>query len=105
MDNNITIIFDGADKGSWIKSIVNNRNIKPNRDNLEIITEFKGIYNVDEIDPMHIVSLACLRQELKDKGYEICKFSSKSKNIRDFLFDNVNLQKYWLGNSTNYYSE
>lgn len=49
--------------------------------------------------------LACLRQELKDKGYEICIFSSKCKDIKDFLFDKVNIQKYWLGNSTNYYYE
>lgn len=54
MNNNITITFDGANKGRWIKSIVNNRNIKPNRYNSDIITEFEGINSVEEIDPMHM---------------------------------------------------
>ncbi len=103
---NKEIIFSGADKGRWIKVIVDSRDISRNINELDsVLVKINDILNIDDLEPVHIVLLACLRQELMNKGYKKCILSSDNPSVTDFLINGINLSKYWLGEKPKFYSE
>lgn len=45
-------------------------------------------------DPIHIVLLSCFIDEIQTKGY-IVRLEFKDEELRDYLFNEVNLKTYW----------
>jgi len=89
----MNIIFDGISRTKWIQTIVKNRNISiETKEPINLI--FNSISNPEEIEPFHIVLLACFIQYLKIKGYH-GMIDPQNEDVYSFLKDNLQFDKYF----------
>jgi len=55
---------------------------------------FDAGVKLTNFDPIHIVLLSCFIDEIQTKGY-LVRLDFKDENLRDYLFDEINLKNYW----------
>lgn len=89
------ILFDSANKREWLAKISGLHSkyalpIPPS----DIYLEFSDSITVCHIEPVHLVTLACLIQYLVDKGHEV--FLSKSNaELYDYISNDLDFSAYW----------
>lgn len=91
------IIFDSLNKSRWLAKIselysVYAMPIPESR----ITLKFDDKLNVSQIEPVHLVTLACLIQYLFDKGHKVY-MSSTNVEIHDYIFNDLDFSAYWKG--------
>lgn len=89
--------FQTLDKGIWLKELSNIRNgySSSNYKN-DIAFEFSEELSEKDIEPIHLVTLACLIQFFHDKGHKVWLRNS-NKSVKDMLFNQLRFQEYWIG--------
>ncbi len=92
MDVTDNIHFDSANRKRWLKtieSIVNEyRNLDKGR---KIILSFSNSISVTDIEPVHLVTLACVIQYLFSKGHTVYMSSDKSA-INNYIYNDLNFR-------------
>lgn len=104
-DNGLDIIFKGTKRSIWLGVVSNNFNIPQSTNDAKVYVRLNNISNIEEIEPFHLVLLACLRQSLKDKGYNNCYLTTDNSNLLDYLAKDLNLGQYWLGKNPENHTE
>lgn len=91
------IVFDSTDKSLWLSKISELHSlyalpIPPHHISLKFADKLK----VSEIEPVHLVTLACLIQYLVDRGHEV--YMSKSNaEMYDYILNDLDFSAYWKG--------
>lgn len=88
-------VFTSADKGYWFKTISEIRLIyhfskKP----LDISLDFSENIKKNEITPSHLVSYACLIQELKNHGHNVYQLY-KNEEIANYIYNDLGFKYYF----------
>ncbi len=92
---NRNIILSGTDRTDWIKTISEWKRVVALNANITIYICINNVDDIDELEPAHIVLLACFIQNIFDLGYGHCVLTSDNKDIEAFLTNDVNLTRYW----------
>lgn len=96
-DNYTTICFSTLDKSKWLEKISSIRqeyNLITFRK--LILLEFIDDLDADDLEPIHLVTLACLIQFFHQNEHKIY-LSSANDSIRNMLFSELRFQEYWSG--------
>lgn len=102
---NLDIVFSGDKRNDWLETVSKFRKrIKFIKD-AEINVYINDISEIDQLEPFHLVLLACLRQDLKDKGNSCCYLKTENRELSNFLFNDINLGQYWLGKQPENHTE
>lgn len=93
-------IFDTPERGDWIKRIseyVEKLDLNSNgtADSHHITIKFKHIDKID-IEPTHIVLLACFIEYIHKQGYKVLLDFSNIE-ISRFFYDEVKIRDYFVG--------
>lgn len=97
MAQTILIEFASSDRGEWIRHIYEStQNASFAGEGDAVSLGFRNI-SIDKIEPIHLVTLACLIEMFVNYGYDILVVGDDIK-IRDFLFETLKFHKYWQDN-------
>lgn len=97
MSKIIRIEFSTLNRTEWIRTIYESaQDVRLAKAGDSVSFEFNNI-RIDEIEPIHLVTLACLIELFVRQGYDIFFFGDDTK-IRDFLFETLQFHKYWQEN-------
>lgn len=90
--------FKSADRNLWITQIVDfYENYSKYLEDNECTFDFDSTITKGEIEPFHIVTLACLNQFLHDKG--VRPYLSKSnESLFEYFYNDLQLAQYFVGN-------
>lgn len=87
--------FDEASRSKWILKISEIYNsLKRNYDSGFIALFFKCSINENVFEPFHIVTLSCLIDEIKNRGYKV-SLNFECGHLNQVLFEEINIKKYW----------
>lgn len=89
--------FDTIDRGKWIAEICELQKLYSRKGNEEhIVFNFSDDIRKEQLEPVHLVTLACLIQFLYDRNYKV--FLSKSnEELSNYIFNDLNFSEYWKG--------
>lgn len=90
------IIVSSADKGNWLAKI---SEIYYAFDKVEphcITFSFDSGIALEQIEPVHLVTFACLIQYLIDKGHSVFMDTSNSR-FHEYIFKELKFAEYWGG--------
>ena len=95
---NKKIIFTSANKGEWLKKISElYSSFAIGEPSCRIVLSFSQSISVSQIQPVHLVTLACLVQYLiVDKGYKVA-ISKSNEAIYDYIYNDLDFSAYWKG--------
>ncbi len=88
------ITFNGMDRYSWIKAISNWESEQISSSGSTVKININDITKTEELEPIHIVLLACFIQKIFDLGYEGCSLNCKHE-VKRYLIDDISLPQYW----------
>ena len=90
--------FMSADRKNWITQIVEfYEHYQDYIEENECIFDFESNISRYDIEPFHIVTLACLNQFLHDK--DVCPwFSTNNESLYEYLYKDLKLAQYFVGN-------
>ncbi len=90
------IIISSADKGNWLAKISELYYDFDKRERCHITFSFDPGITLRQIEPVHLVTFACLIQYLTDKGHAV--FMDKSNTqLYEYIFNDLNFSEYWRG--------
>lgn len=97
---NQIIKFNGVDHELWLKTVAETQNIDiASYGDVAYIAYDGSEESYEDIEPFHIVTLACLIELLKIEKRYIVKMSYiKESQVSRFLFDEIKFNQYWLNN-------
>lgn len=91
------IQFDSSDKGYWLAKISelydSYATYSPPHN---ISLSFKSNIRKEDIEPVHLVTLACLIQYLIDKGHSVF-MNSSNHELYAYIFNDLDFSAYWKG--------
>lgn len=92
------LIYRSCDRGEWILNTISYRRriIPAGGYNNIVYIIFGQNITKDKFEPMHIVLLSCLIEELKTNGYRII-LSIKNNDFKKFVIEDIKVKKYWGG--------
>ena len=96
-DDTEKILFTEWDRGSWLRKIEEiylyyAGDLTPRT----IVFSFADNFDRDKIEPIHLVTYACLIHYLKDKGHVVAQ-DRENKAMYDYIFNKLNFSAYWKG--------
>lgn len=92
-----TIFFDTLDKERWFKIISSvRRDYNEKAFSKQILIKFAANLNSANLEPIHLVTLACLIQFFIDQQHKVY-LSSQNDSIRNILLNELRFQEYWSG--------
>ena len=92
------ILFSSLDKELWLAKIselhehYSSSPVRPH----EILFTFDQRISASEIEPVHLVTLACLIQYLMDKGNRVF-MSGSNKALYEYIYTDLDFSAYWRG--------
>lgn len=91
------ILFTEWDRGSWLRKIEEiylyyAGDLTPRT----IVFSFADNFTRDKIEPIHLVTYACLIHYLIDKGHRVAQ-SSDNMEMYEYIFNELNFAAYWKG--------
>lgn len=90
------IKFPSANKGAWLAKISKIHSDFANFEPCHITFSFNPAITLNQIEPVHLVTFACLIQYLFDKGHDV--YMDKSNySLYDHIFNDLNFAEYWGG--------
>lgn len=90
-----TYTFKSLDKDSWLRTIVNIYE-QIHHDGDRVILEFSDEINSASLKPFHIVTYACLIQDLINRNCSVNQGRS-NKEVANYIYYDLGLQYYWKG--------
>lgn len=99
MSDEFNIIeFDDCERSKWINDIITYRNILDYNEqgDFYITILFSESIDINELRPMHIVSLACLIEYNHSLNYLVL-IKSDNKEIEDFFYKKLRFREYFQG--------
>jgi anti-sigma regulatory factor (Ser/Thr protein kinase) len=97
MNKTIRIEFTSSDRGEWIRLIHDytiNITAAESKDIVDLV--FNRI-EICDIEPVHLVTLACMIELFVKNGYSVV-VSNADSPIGMYLFDTLQFSKYWMEN-------
>lgn len=92
----VNIEFTDSDKGQWLKKIYDvYKEYADVNSRTQFIFSF-GEISKTEIEPLHLVTLACLIQFFFDKGHA-AHISQTNKEVFDYIYNDLDFAAYWSG--------
>ncbi len=91
------ILFDSSDKKYWlakISELYDHYDAFSSPHNISL--SFKSNIRKEDIEPVHLVTLACLIQYLFDKGHRVF-MSSSNRELYDYIYNDLDFSAYWKG--------
>lgn len=92
------LYFDVLNREQWLAKVVkyteDTEQDNPHKEMVGI--EFSSNIKPNDFEPFHLVTLACLIQNLDDNKYPIY-LGKQNKNVLEFLFNNLKFREYWGG--------
>ena len=89
------IVFNSLDNGLWLAKISElHEHYSSSVEPKEILLTFDRQISVSEIEPVHLVTLACLIQYLMDKGHRVF-MSSSNKALYEYIYTDLDFSAYW----------
>lgn len=90
--------YDSCNKSDWIFNTIQYRDsIIPSYSQGKVINICLGSDIVKErFEPIHVVLLSCLIDELKTNNYKV-RLVIEDETIKDFLWNDIKVSKYWNG--------
>lgn len=104
-DGDLIIDFNGTKRIEWLNVVSQYFDLPVNTKQTTVYVNLNDIDNIDELEPIHLVLLACFRQSLNDKGYKNCYLATDNQALSKFLFEDINLGQYWLGKKPENHTE
>lgn len=94
---NKILSFESCNRGEWVNTVIRYReSITPALQD-EIANIHFGIDVAKEkFEPMHIVLLSCLIDELKMNGYKV-RLTIDNEKLKYFVWSEINVKEYWIG--------
>ncbi len=62
-----------------------------------IVFSFVPSFTCERLEPLHLVTFACLIHYLDKKGHLASLDSSNNRHIHDYIFNDLNMAAYWKG--------
>ncbi len=90
----IIVSFD--DRGSWHAKISEVYHAFDNMEPHHITFSFDSRIALGQIEPVHLVTFACLIQYLIDKGHAVFMDTS-NLHLHEYIFNELNFAEYWGG--------
>lgn len=89
--------FTSARRGKWLDEICKLHTMfsdgkKPHR----VLISFSADIQASQIEPVHLVTLACMIQFLDDKGH-IVLIGKSNPTLYDYIMEELNFSEYWKG--------
>lgn len=91
-----TFVFNTLNREYWIRQSLEIRNIPPAKDKGRDTITILFSDSIVSLDPMHIVLLSCIIENLKEKDFLIW-LKAVNKKLDHFINENVAFKKYWEG--------
>lgn len=97
MENKDFIYITSSRKGDWLAKISEiHSSYSPLLPSKDIVFSFSPEISLNDIEPVHLVTFACLIQYLTDKGHKV--FMDKTNPIlNQYIFKDLNFSEYWKG--------
>jgi anti-sigma regulatory factor (Ser/Thr protein kinase) len=92
---NYEVAFDTIDVHGWIETISNTVNKLELGSTDSLIIFVKPTIDISELEALHLVTLACLIDHYDRRGTAV-ELGENNTPVRDFLFDTLQMQKYWI---------
>lgn len=96
MSTPLIINFDTANIDKWLAKVSEISNAEILSDT-NIVLDFSGIKSKSGINPIHIVSLACLIEHLHKLGYSIALRDVEKNAVSNHIWYNLKFKEYWSG--------
>lgn len=95
MHNHYDLKLNSSDTEIWLKQISEYHNAHSDTGNNDIITiHFPKTTTISELQPFHLVTIACMIEYLKHKGAEVF-LSQDNPEIADYIYNNLGFKHYW----------
>lgn len=93
--NRIDIKFDSTNRGIWLSLITlyYSKLSNINKDH-QVVIHFSKDIVVSNLEPIHLVTLACLIQSIYDKGISVA-LSSDNKEVSYYIYNELGFKYYW----------
>ncbi len=93
------IFFSDLERGAWLSKIQEIHEFYSTREGIGNVIRICFNKNVlpSELEPLHLVTLACIIQFLISRGYSV-RLSRSNENVFDYIFNDLGFQEYWSGN-------
>ena len=91
------IIFNTANKSVWLEKIFQIHSEYACKESEDIIIAFDKHIKVDDIEPLHLVTLACTIQYLFDKGHKVFLNRTSNIAIHNYIYNDLDFSAYWRG--------
>ena len=96
MNSNI-VVFTSTDRTNWLKNLAFIQQRYNRSGNGEkIVFSFSSSVRPEKMQPIHLVTLACMIQYLIDNGWK-AYLSNGNESIHNHLFRELRFQDYWSG--------
>ena len=93
----IEIKFDSCNRGEWIRKISTSQAMLSNlTDNDKIVIHISPEIDSDKLEPLHLVTLACLIQHIYDQNAHVSLSRNKGE-ATDYIFNRLGFKHYWTG--------
>lgn len=93
----IEIKFNSAGKYEWLKQVceIHSAYALP-MPNSDIVLDFSSDITSSQLEPLHLVTLACLIEYLFSRGHKVY-MSRRHKELHNYIFNDLNFSAYWSG--------
>lgn len=90
--------FTKSNRSSWIRQIIDfYENYAKYLDDNHCTFDFDSNIKIEEIEPFHIVTLACLNQYLHDQNIKPY-MSKNNESLFNYLYNDLQMAKYFVAN-------
>ncbi len=92
---NKDIIFKSVSRGKWLSqiSLLYNANVSIPKANC-ITLHFSNDIKLEELEPLHLVTLACMIQHFIDLDTKVF-LSNNNKEIANYIYNDLGFKHYW----------
>lgn len=90
------IKFRSTKRNEWIPQIVSETNVCEKISNQKFMIHFDDEINRKDLEPLHLVSLACLIEQIYSTGNE-AYISKDNPDVLKYITGDLGFQSYWSG--------
>lgn len=94
-DQRIDFVFNSASRGQWLGLItllhLKLSTISPDQ---KIIIHFNENIKISDLEPLHLVTLACIIQAIYEKGIQV-GLSRDNKEVSEYIYESLGFKHYW----------
>lgn len=97
MDFKYNFTFDNTEKPYWLRRINEiYREVRDEDSKCLVLFDFSNEVKITDLQPLHLVTFACLIQYLDNLGCQVC-IAQDNRPVYEYLFDELKFPEYWRG--------